>query len=294
MNPEPSVYLLDAHFLIFRAYHALPAMRAPDGTPVGAVRGYSQTLLRLIRELEPGYIAAAADFALTSFRNDLYADYKKGRTEAPAELEPQFSLCEEVTCALGIPFFSLRDFEADDVIATLVKRLEPVGVRIWIITRDKDLAVLVSESVGLLDPSSGERAGPEAVTSRFGVPPKLVSDYLALVGDAADRVPGVRGIGPTAARALLLHFGGAADLSLDERAWNGIGLRHPERVRETLRKGWEDLPLWRELVRLRDDLPLDVDLSDLCYRGADRGELTPLLGRLGLDGLLSRVPRWND
>jgi DNA polymerase-1 len=292
MSSELVFYILDVHYLIFRAYHALPAMKAPDGAPVGAVRGYTQTLLRLLRELDPPHIVAAADYALTSFRNDLYPDYKRGRTEAPDDLESQFPLCRGVTRALGIPFFSVRNFEADDVIATLVKRLEPSGAAVRIVSRDKDLAVLVSEQVSLVDPSRKEPTGPEGVMERLGVPPRLVSDYLALVGDPTDRVPGVRGVGPSTARVLLRHFGGAAGITLDEGAWTGIPLPHPARVRDQLRDGWQAFALSRELVRLRDDLPLDVDLSELRYRGASREELTMLLERLGLASLIQRVPKW--
>jgi DNA polymerase-1 len=294
MTTEPIVYILDVHYLIFRAYYALPALRAPDGTPVGAARGYAQTLARLLRDLAPEYVAAAADFALTSFRNDLYADYKKGRTEAPPDLEPQFALCEEVTRALGIRFFSVRDFEADDVIATLVRRLEAIPATVWIVTRDKDLAALASERVGLLDPAGRKRQGPSEIEARFGVPPELLPDYLALVGDPTDRIPGVRGVGASTARALLRHFGGINAIPLEERGWEGIDLPQPERVRRYLEEGQPALELSRELVRLRDDLPIDAELPDLRYRGASRSQLTPLLERLGFSRLLRQVPRWID
>jgi DNA polymerase-1 len=269
-------------------------MEAPDGTPVGAVRGYLQTLIGLLREFSPRYIGAAGDFALTSFRNDLYADYKKGRTEAPADLEPQFGRCEEVTRALGIPYYSVREFEADDVIATLVDKLRSTNARVWIVTRDKDLGALASRQVGLLDPSGRTRSGPEEIEARFGVPPKLIPDYLSLVGDPTDRIPGVRGIGAATARVLLRHFGGIDRIPLDEPSWEGVGLPKPRRVRERFERGQKELELSRELVRLRADLPIDVDLGALRYEGAIRGELSPLLERLGLTGLLSRVPRWCD
>jgi DNA polymerase-1 len=294
MTTEPIVYILDVHYLIFRAYYALPALRAPDGTPVGAVRGYAQTLARLLRDLAPGYVAAAADFALTSFRNELYPGYKLGRTEAPPDLEPQFGLCEEVTRGLGIRFFSVRDFEADDVIATLVRRLEAAPARVWIVTRDKDLAALASERVGLLDPAGRKRQGPAEIEARFGVPPRLLPDYLALVGDATDRIPGVRGVGASTARALLRHFGGIDAIPLEERGWKGIDLPQPDRVRRYLEQGRPALELSRELVRLRDDLPIDAELADLRYRGANRGQLAPLLERLGYSRLLRQVPRWSD
>lgn len=294
MTSESEVYLLDVYYLIFRAYHALPGLEAPDGRSVGAIRGYVQTVLRLLRKLEPAYIGAAADFALTSFRNDLYPDYKRGRTEAPPDLEPQFETCARATRALGIPYYELENFEADDVIATLVKKLAPSGARITIVSRDKDLWSLVSRTVGLMDPRGSERVGRASVKRRIGVPPELVPDYLALAGDAVDRIPGVRGVGAKTARELLRHFGGIDRIPLEPEGWSGIELRNPERVRERLREGQKSLSLSRELVRLRDDLPIGVELEDLRYRGADRSELSPLLEGLGLARLLEGVPRWRE
>jgi DNA polymerase-1 len=294
MRSRPTVYLLDVHYLIFRAYHALPHMETPDGAPVGAVRGYLQTLIGLLREFSPQHIGAAADFALTSFRNELYPDYKKGRTEAPPDLEPQFEPCEAITRALGIPYYSVREFEADDVIATVVRRLRSAHARVWIVTRDKDLGALASRQVGLLDPSGRKRSGPEEIEARFGVPPSLISDYLSLVGDPTDRIPGVRGIGAATARVLLRHFGGIDRIPLDEPGWEGVGLPRPDRVRAHLERGRNELALSRELVRLRDDLPIEVDLDALRYRGAIRDDLAPLLEQLGLASLLGRVPQWCD
>jgi DNA polymerase-1 len=185
MSGRPVVHLLDAHFQIFRAYHALPDLRAPDGAPIGAVRGYAQTLIKFLRSHEPTHVAAAFDFALTSFRNRLFADYKLGRTEAPEDLEPQFDTCAEVTRALGIELFAVEDFEADDVIATLVRRLVAQGADVAIVTRDKDLGALVSGRVYLLDLARDERSGPAEIEARLGVRPDQVGDYLALVGPRA-------------------------------------------------------------------------------------------------------------
>ncbi len=294
MKSGATVYILDVHYLIFRAYHALPAMTAPDGTPTGAVRGYLQTIVRLLRELAPDYIGGAADFSLTSFRNELYPGYKEGRTEAPADLEPQFALCEAGTRALGVPYLALRNFEADDVMATLVRRFEPECAALWLVTRDKDLAALVSERVGLMDPRGRERTGPEEVEARFGVPPALIPDYLTLVGDATDRIPGVPGIGPATARALLRHYGGLDRIPSELESFGRIGRARARRIGACLQAGRAKLELSRRLVRLRDDLPLDVTLEGLRYRGARRAELSAFLSPLGLSGLLERVPRWLD
>ena len=289
-----TVYLFDFHYLVFRAYYALPSLRSRDGAPVGAVRGYAQSLLRFLRHSKLEYAAAASDFALTSFRNDLYADYKRGRTEAPPDLEPQFEPCKAVTRALGIRVLEVERYEADDVIATLVRRLEPEKPRIWIVTRDKDFSALVSARVGMMEPRGEQRIGPAEVEERYGVPPGLFPDYLALVGDPTDRIPGVRGIGPSTASALLLRFGGLDAIPSEGEGWNGLRVRNPERVREHLRAGREALALSRELVRLRDDLDLEVGVEDLRYRGARRDVLVPLFESLGLGRSIERVPRWAD
>jgi DNA polymerase-1 len=176
MRRRPAVWVFDAHFQIFRSYHGLPDLRAPDDTPIGAVRGYAQTLIKFLREREPTHVVAAFDHALTSFRNALYRDYKLGRTEAPEDLEPQFALCAELTEALGIPLFELEGFEADDVIATLVRTLVADGADVSIISRDKDLTALVSDRVELFDLATGERTGPAEVRERMGVPPERVTD----------------------------------------------------------------------------------------------------------------------
>jgi DNA polymerase-1 len=294
MSTRPLVHLIDAHFQIFRAYHALPDLRAPDGAPIGAVRGYAQTLIKFLRTHEPTHVAAAFDFALTSFRNRLFPDYKLGRTEAPADLEPQFATCAEVTRGLGIPLFAMEDFEADDVIATLVGRLVAQGADVAIVTRDKDLGALVSDRVWLYDLGRDERSGPKEIEARLGVPPAQVGDYLALVGDAVDHIPGVRGIGPATARELLARFGSIDSIPLDWAAWSDLNIRAARRAFDCLDAARDQLALSRELVRLRDELDLDARLEDLRYRGAERERLRALLERLGLEGLLARVPRFRN
>ncbi len=293
MSERPRVYLIDGHYQIFRAYHALPDLRAPDGSPVGAVRGYAQTLIRFLRRLEPTHVAVAFDAELVSFRNQIYPDYKRGRTEAPPDLEPQFALCAEVTRALGLPLYAQRGYEADDVIATLVRQLDAADVEVRIVTRDKDLGALVSERVCLYDLAREEVSGPREVEAKLGVPPAQVPDLLALMGDAVDNVPGVAGIGRSTARILLKHFGSLDEIPSRGAAWSEVPLRGAARVAERLREGRERLELSRELVRLRDDVPIRASLEELRHRGALREQAEPLFERLGMASMLQRVPRWD-
>jgi len=290
----PVVYLIDAHYQIFRAYHSLPDLRTPDGRPVGAVRGYAQVLLKFLRDYRPTHLAAAFDFAMTSFRNDIYPDYKAGRTEAPQDLEPQFAICEAVTRALGIPVYQREGFEADDILATLVRRLRGEGADAVIVTRDKDLGALVDGSVRLLDLKDGSFSGPPEIRARLGVEPHQVTDYLTLVGDAVDGIPGVRGIGAKTGALLLEHFGRLEAIPHDADALKRVGVRAAARVAESLRHGAEQIELSRKLVQMCDDLPLEGSLETLAYTGARRSALESVFGDIGAQRLLERVPSWQS
>jgi len=292
MSDRPTLWLLDSHFQIFRAYYAMPDLRGPDGTPVGALRGYASQLVKLLVRERPTHVAAAWDFALTSFRNDIHAGYKAGRTEAPADLEPQFALCAEVTRALGVPVFGIERFEADDVIATMTAQALDDGADVVIATSDKDLGALVSDRVSLFDPRSETLLGPAEIEARLGVPPDLVPDFLTLVGDAVDNIPGVPGIGAKTAAALLRRFGRIEDIPADHREWAGLALRGAARVARALADGAEAIALARKLVRMREDLPITSRVSDLRWDGADRDLLTRFCERLGVSGLVDRVPRF--
>ena len=289
---DPLVWLIDAHVQIFRAYYSMPEMEGPDGSPVGAFRGYLATLLRFLSRQQPTHVAACWDHAMTSFRNILYPDYKLGRTEAPADLEPQFALCAAATRALGIPLFELQDFEADDVIATLTRVLVEQGAQVAIVTTDKDLGALVCDRVTLYDLRKEQHLGEAEIEARFGVPPERVSDWLALAGDSVDNISGVRGIGTKTAATLLNHFGSLDLIPEDFARWDGLELRGAARVHAHLAEGRDDLALSRKLAQMRDDLPLAPRLADLCWQGADRPTLEALLDDTGVTGLAGRVPRY--
>jgi len=292
MSDRPTLWLLDSHYQIFRAYYAMPDLRAPDGTPVGAVRGYASQLVKLLTLQRPTHLAAAWDFALTSFRNDIHEGYKAGRTEAPADLEPQLALCDEVTRALGVPVFGLERFEADDVIATMTARALDEGGDVVIASSDKDLGALVSDRVSLFDPRSETLLGPAEIEARLGVAPNLVPDFLTLVGDAVDNIPGVPGIGAKTASALLRRFGRIEDIPADPREWAGLELRGAARVAKALAEGKAAIALARQLVRMREDLPISARVADLRWEGADRPLLERFCARFGVNGLVDRVPRF--
>jgi len=288
------VYLIDSHVQIFRAYYSMPELLAENGTPVGAVRGFISQLVRFLSRQQPTHVAACWDHALDSFRNELYPEYKAGRTEAPEDLAPQFALCARATRALGIPLYECERFEADDVIATITGHLVDQGARVAIITTDKDLGVLVSDRVTLYDLKKEEHSDPAAIEEKFGVPPELVSDYLSLAGDSVDNIPGVSGVGGKTAAALLNHFGSIDAIPEDFEGWAGLELRGAKRVHQRLHDDREILGLSRELVRLREDLPLQPKLDELAYAGAERRALSGLLDEIGGRAVLDRVPKFQQ
>lgn len=270
----------------------MPPMHAPDGMLVSAAHGFANTLVRMIGELRPTHVACVFDYAMTSFRNALWPTYKEGRTEAPADLEPQFDLCEEAAHALGLPVLMIPDFEADDVIATAADAVIAAGADAVVVTSDKDLAQLVREDgrVTLLDFAKGQRFDADGVRARFGVAPARIPDYLALVGDAVDNLPGVPGIGPKTAAQLLVGFGSLDAIPTASEPWRAIGVRGADALAARFATHRERALVVRELARLRHDAPgADLGLDAFAWRGPDRERAAAFFGRLGWNGLARRV-----
>ncbi|MFW6175379.1 MAG: 5'-3' exonuclease H3TH domain-containing protein, partial [Acidobacteriota bacterium] len=225
VNPV-TVHLVDASPYVFRAFHALPdSIRDPEGRPVNAVYGFGSFLVKLVETEAPTHLAVAFDRSLTtSFRNDLYPDYKTGRELPPPDLEAQLDDCMELARAFGAEVFVDERYEADDLIAALVAQLNAAGHGAVIVTSDKDLAQLVTDRVRLFDFAREERLGPEEVVAKLGVRPEQVPDFLALAGDPVDSIPGLPGVGRKTAAALLEVF---ADL---ETAYERLFGRTPPGV----------------------------------------------------------------
>lgn len=288
----PLVHLVDAYVYVFRSYYAMPEMFAPDGTPVHAAHGFAGTLLRMLGEFAPTHFACAFDFAMTSFRNDLFAEYKAGRTEAPADLEPQFELCEEIAGALGIAGLAAEGFEADDMIATAADAIVAAGADVVVVTADKDLCQLVREDgrVTVFDFAREKRFDADGVRARFGVAPVQIADYLALVGDAVDNLPGVPGIGPRTAALLLGAWSSLEAIPLDGAAWRSAGIRGGSALAERFGASRERALQVRELARLRRDAPgAALPLDAFAWRGPDHARAADLFERLGWSGVARRV-----
>ncbi|MGB1547521.1 MAG: 5'-3' exonuclease, partial [Alphaproteobacteria bacterium] len=261
------VFLVDGSGFIFRAYHALPPLTRPDGTPVGAVFGFTQMLMKLISDTDADYVAVIFDSDRVSFRNDIYPDYKANRPEPPEDLIPQFMLIREATRAFNLPAIELKGFEADDLIATYARLASEAGAEVTIVSSDKDLMQLVDEKVTMFDSLRNRMIGRKEVEEKFGVEPERVVEVQALAGDSTDNVPGVPGIGVKTAAQLINEYG---DLeTLLERAEE---IRQPKR-RQNLLEYTELARVSRELVKLRDDVALELSLEDLALHPRDNAAL---------------------
>ena len=287
------LHLVDGTYELFRSYYGAPPALAPDGREVGAVRGLLRTLLSLLHEDGVSHVACAFDHVIESFRNELFAGYKTGEGVDPALLA-QLEPAEQITRALGFVVWPMVEFEADDALATGAARCarERRVEQVQILSPDKDLAQCVTgERVVTVHK---ERVLDEAgVRERFGIAPASIPDYLALVGDEADGIPGLPGFGERSAVALLAQYEHLESIPDDPELWT-VSLRGAARLAATLAERREDARLYRTLATLRTDVPLAEDLDELEWRGADRPALTALCERIGDAKLLERVRRWAD
>jgi DNA polymerase-1 len=277
------LYLVDGSGYIFRAFHALPPMSRPDGTPVNAVYGFTNMLAKLIDDASAEYLAVVFDTARKTFRNKIYPDYKAHRPEPPEELIPQFALVREATRAFNVASLELEGYEADDIIATLAHRGKAAGLQVVIVSSDKDLMQLVNDVVTMQDPVKNRTIGRAEVIERFGVGPERVVDVQALAGDSTDNVPGVPGIGVKTAAELINAYG-----DLDTLLSRAGEIKQPKR-RETLVANAELARVSRELVRLKDDVPLKEDLKALATRAPEPGTLFPFLETQGFRSTIARL-----
>ena len=261
--PRGNLYLVDGSGYIFRAFHALPPMTRSDGTPVNAVFGFTNMLIKLLEDTKAGRLAVIFDASEQTFRNQLYPEYKAHRPDAPPELIPQFGLIREAVHAFNQPCIELLGFEADDLIASYAKAAVANGDDVTIVSSDKDLMQLVTDRISMFDPIKNRRIGAAEVTERFGVGPDKVVHVQALCGDPTDNVPGVRGIGVKTAAELINQYG-----DLDELYKHVDEIKQPKR-RETLKENEQNARISLQLVTLKDDVALPMPIEDLAKRAPD-------------------------
>ncbi len=280
---ELHLVLVDGSGFIFRAFHALPPMTRPDGTPVNAVFGFTNMLAKLLRDHVGTHLAVIFDAGRSTFRNRLYESYKAHRPDPPPELVPQFALVREAAAAFGVPAIELPDWEADDLIASYARVATESGGRVTIVSSDKDLMQLVRPGVIMHDPIKQKPIGEAEVMERFGVPPAKVVEVQALMGDSVDNVPGVPGIGPKTASQLVQEFG-----DLDRVLAAAPGMK-PSKRRDMLIAHADAARLSRRLVILDDAAPLPVEVHALRAREPERDTLAAFLHRLGFRSTAMRL-----
>ena len=267
--------LIDGSNWLFRAFFGLPPLTAPDGTPTGAVHGMNNMLRKLIKEYQPQYLAMVFDPPGRTFREDIFPEYKATRSATPEDLSRQFPLVVELCEAMGLRVLQVEGVEADDVIGTLAVSAAAAGQEVLIVTGDKDMAQLVTPSVHLLDTMKNRRLDPAGVFERFGVPPERIIDFLALMGDTSDNIPGVPGVGEKTAAKLIAEYGSAEGVVAAAPTIKG-------KLGENIRAHLDRIAVAKDLATIRTALELPVTPADLAPREPDELQLDAFHARLGM------------
>jgi len=284
MAEKKKIYLVDGHSYAYRAFHAIRRLTDSSGLALNAVYGFMRMLLKLIRDERPDYIAVAFDTPGKTFRHKMYEPYKANRAEQPEEMRHQIPLIKEVVEALNIPIFELEDYEADDVLATLATEAESAGIQAVIVSGDKDMMQLVSDNIKMLNPhKENALIDADAVKSYFGVGPERVRDLMAMAGDTSDNVPGIPGVGPKTAAALLCEYGTL------EAVFEHVDEIKGQKRRENLVANRDLALLSRDLVTLRRDAPVKLELELCKSTGYDEAALVELVKRFEFHSLLSEL-----
>jgi len=279
---KETLYLIDGSSYIYRAYFAIRHLSSPNGFPTNALYGFTQMLLKVIKDRRPDHIAVVFDVGRTTFRTDLYPDYKANRTAMPDDLIPQIAPIKEMVRAFNIPVLELAGYEADDIIGTIARECEERGMEAVVVTGDKDLMQIVSERVTLLDTMKEKASGVAEVQERFGVGPDGVVDILGLAGDSSDNIPGVPGIGEKTAIKLIQEFGSLDTLL--ERAGEVKG-----KTGEKLREFADQARLSRQLATIVRDVPMEFDFAAFAASSPDNRRLAELFKEYGFTTLMKEL-----
>ena len=250
-------YLIDGSGYIFRAYYALPPMSRKDGTPVNAVFGFTNMLVKLIEDYRDDKLIVIFDAARENFRNKIYPQYKANRGETPEDLIPQFSIIREAIDAFGLDVIEKKDFEADDVIASYVKYGEDNKIPTTVFSSDKDLFQLLSPNTRIMDPMKNVEIDEAKVMDKFGVGPDKITDVQALIGDSVDNIPGVPGICPKTASKLINEFGTFDELLAKKDQISNV------RIKNLIHDHEESAKISHQLVILKNDLELPIQIEKL-------------------------------
>jgi len=288
-----TLVLVDGSSYLYRAFHAMPNLTNSRGEPTGAIYGVTNMLRKLLADYDPQYIAVVFDAKGKTFRDEVYPEYKANRPPMPDALGAQLESIHAIVEAMGLPLLQIPNVEADDVIGTLARRAASDGMHTLVSTGDKDMAQLVDGRVTLVNTMTDTVYDREQVIAKFGVPPELIVDYLALVGDSVDNIPGVRGVGDAAATAVIAAFGTLEKVYADLDAVAALPIRGAKRVAGLLAKQRKEAFLSRELARLHDKVPLKHTMKTIEWHGGDRKRITALADDLGFgDRTRARLMRF--
>ncbi len=280
--PKKLLTLVDGSYYLFRAYHAMPGLTNAQREPTGAIFGVINMLRKLLKEEQPDYFAVVFDAKGKSFRNDLYPEYKANRPPAPPDLVAQIEPLHEIIRSLGVPLLLIDNVEADDVIATLAAQASNAGLQTLVSTGDKDLAQIVNDDIHLINTMNNTRFDRDGVVEKYGVPPERIVDYLALIGDTSDNVPGIPKVGPKTAVKWLAQHGSLDRIVANADSFTG-------KVGEYLRENLDQIPLSKELVTLKTDLELPVEPERLLIADQDKVALREHYRRWGFRSWLPEV-----
>ena len=291
-------YLIDASIYIFRAWFSIPdSMTDSDSNPVNAVYGYARFLSDFLETVQPEFVAAAFDESLkTSFRTEIYPQYKANREPAPPELKRQFEQCRRVTRALGIMDCAAGAYEADDLIGTLAAGMRDAGHCVTIVSRDKDLVQILQDGDSMWDYAGDKTTRYDQVHGAFGVRPEQMVDFLGLAGDSVDNIPGAPGVGPKTATALLETFESIDDIYANLDRVADLSVRGAGKLGAKLAEHKNKVTLSRDLAQIRYDAPVDTHEAALARQAPDLDDLKCFYEGLGFgDGLRRQAQRiWNN
>ncbi len=282
MAGRPVLYLIDGSSYIYRAYYAIRHLSSPKGFPTNALYGFTQMLLKVLKERSPDHLAVVFDAGRRTFRNEIYPDYKANRSAMPDDLAPQIGPIKEMVRAFNIPALQLEGYEADDIIGTIARDCEGKGLDVMVVTGDKDLMQCVSDHVRLLDTMKEKESGVAEVEERFGIGPERVVDILGLAGDSSDNIPGVPGIGEKTAIKLIQEYGSLD--SLLERAAEVKG-KNGEKLREFA----DQARLSRQLATIDCQVPIAYNFADFILSPADNPRLAELFKEYGFTTLMKEL-----
>ncbi|MFC1769922.1 5'-3' exonuclease H3TH domain-containing protein, partial [Nitrospirota bacterium] len=274
-NKSNDIYLIDGSAFIYRAFFAIRGLSSADGKPTNAVYGFTNMLIKLMRDKDPESVIVTFDTPHPTERHEIYKEYKAHRPDTPDELIAQIQPIKEVVRAMNLVAFEMPGYEADDILATLAAAGAKRGKNVFIASGDKDLLQLVDRYVKIYDPMKDKVMGRDEVIERFSVPPERVTEYMALVGDTSDNIPGVKGIGDKSAKALLAQFG-----SLKEMTENLDAIEKP-RFRKLITENMDNLWLSKRLVEINREVPIEIDDETFTLREPDEEKLREMFTELG-------------